>query len=150
MHILSMYIYVLFTPSEMLSLCSYILNTQSIMLSMCIYIFYTQSVCEVCVLRYSVHSLCLGIEFQWGQNFLCPLKPALRPIQPCVCPGCKVVLITHSLLAQRLRMDWDCTSASPLCLHRCHGITFTYTQSLCLSMYSQVFCAQYIMYCSFL
>ena len=69
------------------------------MLSMCIYIFYTQSVCEVCVLRYSVHSLCLGIEFQWGQNFLCPLKPALRPIQPCVCPGCKVVLITHSLLA---------------------------------------------------
>jgi len=54
-----------------LSMCIYVFYSHSVMLSMCISIFYTHSVCEVCVFRYSVHSLCLGIECQTGQNFLC-------------------------------------------------------------------------------
>jgi len=86
----------------MLSMCIYVLYSHSVMLSMCIYIFYTHSVCEVCVFRHCVHSLCLGIECQWGQNFLSTCRPAPRPIWTCVYPRLKVVWLPTLFWCQGL------------------------------------------------
>lgn len=68
----------------MLSMCIYVLYSHSVMLSMCIYIFYTHSVCEVCVFRYSLHSLCLGIECQGGQIFCAPVDSPEAHLDLCL------------------------------------------------------------------
>lgn len=70
----------------------------------------------------------LGFELQWGQDFSGPIQtsPEAHPASCTVSTrsltweqsNWGMVLTTHPLLVQRLRMDWSYTSPSPLCLHR--------------------------------